>query len=63
MDQKMKNNLKYLSLLFPTTLVVVYMKGDKRILVRECKARLGERETPTGPGVRKLSLHGGGMRG
>ena len=43
----MKNNLKYLSLLFPTTLVVVYMKGDKRILVRMCKTKIGERETLT----------------
>ena len=44
------------------SLRVVEMKGEERILVRECKARLGERETLTSPGVRVLSLDGGGMR-
>ena len=33
------------------------------VLVRECKARLGEREMLNSPGVRILSLDGGGMRG
>ena len=42
---------------------MVEKKGEERILVRECKARLGERETLTSPGVRVLSLDGGGMRG
>merc|ERR1711936_1324269 len=36
---------------------------DVDILVRECKARLGEREILNSPGVRILSLDGGGMRG
>ena len=31
--------------------------------MKECKARLGERETLTRPGVSVLSLDGGGMRG
>ena len=42
---------------------MVEKKGEERILVRECKARLGERETLTSPGVRVLSLDGGRMRG
>ena len=33
------------------------------IFVRECKARLGEREILNSPGVRILSMDGGGMRG
>ena len=39
------------------------MKQEKGVLVRKCKARLGERETLTSRGVRKLRLDGGGMRG
>ena len=45
------------------SLRVVEMKGEERILVRECKARLGERETLTSTGVSMLSLDVGGMRG
>ena len=40
---------------------MVDMKGEERILVRECKTRLGERETLTSPGVRVVSLDGWGM--
>ena len=38
-------------------------KEDVGILVRECQARLKEREILTSPGVRVLRLDGGGMRG
>ena len=37
------------------------MKEEESILVRECKARLGERETLTSPAVRVLRLDGGGV--
>lgn len=36
---------------------------EERILVRECMARLGEREILNSLGVRVLSLDGVGMRG
>ena len=42
------------------SLRVVEVKEEESILVRECKARLGERETLTSPAVRVLRLDGEG---
>ena len=58
----LKNRVDICKMLL-TMLTVLEKKEVLGIHVRELKARLGEREILTSPGVRVFSLDGGGMRG
>ena len=58
----LKNRVDICKMLL-TMLTVLEKKEVLGIHVRELKARLGEREILTSPGVRVLSQDGGGMRG
>ena len=58
----LKNRVDICTMLL-TMLTVLEKKEVLGIHARELKARLGEREIFTSPGVRVLSLDGGGMRG